>query len=187
MLDSNRSFHVHTHKFVFGTNELAGLKIFLREPPSTGLTAAKIAEGGIGNCIACHAPPDFTDFKFHNTGASQEEYDSLHGEGAFARLVIPTLASRRVNPDAFLPPTVSHPCASGSFLSVPHQSHPERVDLGLWNVFANPDFPRPQASLLLTLDPSSTTIAARLLPPASPVSKLPACATLPSPLTATVP
>ena len=162
--NTDRQFHVHQQEFVFGVNELAGLKIFLREPPATGLTAARAATGGFGNCIACHAPPDFTDFKFHNTGATQEEYDSLHGAGGFARLVIPTLALRRENPDAYLPATPLHPFAAGSFLGVPDAAHPERVDLGLWNVFANPDFPRPQARLLLALDPTLTTVAARLLP-----------------------
>src|SRR5262249_34975252 len=107
--------------------------------------------------------PNFTDFKFHNTGASQEEYDGLHGAGAFARMIIPTLAQRRDNHEAYLPATPQHPYAAAPFLGVPDVAHPERVDLGLWNVFANPDFPLPQPRVLAALG-LPKTIAARLLP-----------------------
>ncbi len=41
-------------------------------------------EENIGNCIACHVQPSFTDGKFHNIGVTQAEYDAVHGEGAFA-------------------------------------------------------------------------------------------------------
>ena len=56
--------------FAFGATELDGLKIFLSEPPPPPVPAS-----GIGNCIACHAAPNFTDFKLHNTGVTQREYD----------------------------------------------------------------------------------------------------------------
>ena len=45
-------------------------------------SAKKLQEGGLGNCIACHAAPDFSDFSFHNSGATQEEYDACTGRGA---------------------------------------------------------------------------------------------------------
>jgi cytochrome c peroxidase len=56
-----------------------GFKTFYRVP-GEGETAK------IGNCVACHHPPHFTDYAFHNTGVAQMEYDALHGESAFAKL-----------------------------------------------------------------------------------------------------
>jgi len=140
-------FQFHDQPFVFGTNELAGLKIFLREPSELPPTAAEISAGGIGNCLACHAPPDFTDFRFHNTGVAQAEYDSIHGQGAFSALEIPALKQRAANFDANLPPTARHPNARGPFLSVPSADDPALTDLGLWNVFANPDQKKSQAKI----------------------------------------
>jgi hypothetical protein len=63
----NGQFQFHPgQNFLFGALELDGLKIFLSEPPPSPVPA-----GGIGNCIACHAAPNFTDFKLHNTGVTQ--------------------------------------------------------------------------------------------------------------------
>ena len=143
----NGHFLNHTQLFKFGPEELKGLRIFLADratPPSSRL-------GGVGNCAACHPPPAFTDFIFHNTGASQEEYDSIHGKGAFNRLFVPGLAERQANYEAYLPPTQTHPRASGRFETPPTRDLPNAADLGLWNVFANPDFPAPQAGLLQIL------------------------------------
>src|SRR6185503_11795639 len=78
-------FKTLRQEFRFGTQELAGARIFFAAPDGKRTS-------GMGNCIACHAAPDFTDFKFHNTGAAQEEYDALHGAGAFAKLDMPALA-----------------------------------------------------------------------------------------------
>ena len=138
---------LHQQPFEFGALELEGLKIFLREPEFLPLSGPALAQGGIGNCIACHPAPKFTDFRFHNTGAAQDEYDSIHGSGAFASVVVPDLAARRANFDMFLPPTPNHPGALGPFLDIPSINQPGRTDLGLWNVFANPDVPRPQKDL----------------------------------------
>jgi hypothetical protein len=44
--------------------------------------------------------PNFTDFGLHNTGATQEEYDAVHGQGAFAALAIPDLLTRNGNVDS---------------------------------------------------------------------------------------
>ena len=138
---------LHQQPFEFGALQLEGLKIFLREPESLPLPSTVLAQGGIGNCMACHPAPKFTDFRFHNTGAAQDEYDSIHGSGAFAAIVIPDLAARRADFDAFLPPTPNHPSALGPFLDLPSIDQPGHTDLGLWNVFANPDVPRPQKAL----------------------------------------
>jgi hypothetical protein len=138
--------------FQFGSNELAGLEIFLTD--SSNLTVAtNLQQQGIttgievGNCIACHTPPAFTDFIFHNTGAAQEEYDAIHGAGAFMALAVPGFSARQTNYNAYLPPTPNHPDALGTFETPPTTNNPGQVDLGLWNVFANPDFPAPQAAL----------------------------------------
>jgi len=127
------TFALHRQEFVFGPLELDGLRIFLRERGNGP---------GVGNCVACHPPPTFTDFGFHNTGAAQEEYDALHGAGRFAALPIPDSAARAADPDAFLPATPAHPQARGRFRAVPTALDPERTDLGLWNVLLNPDLAR---------------------------------------------
>jgi hypothetical protein len=138
--------------FQFGSNELAGLIIFLTDNTSLDIATSQqhlgITAGiEVGNCIACHMPPAFTDFLFHNNGAAQEEYDSIFGAGAFKALAVPGLSARQTNYDAFLPPTASHPFALAAFETPPTTNNPGLADLGLWNVFANPDFPAPQPAL----------------------------------------
>ncbi len=118
---------LHDQPFVFGELELQGFRIFLDERR--------------GNCVACHPPPLFTDFRFHNTGATQEDYDTLHGGGAFAALAIPDAATRNANPDAFLPATQAHPRAGEPFRAIATRDAPGRTDLGMWNLVQNPDFP----------------------------------------------
>jgi cytochrome c peroxidase len=147
----------HDHPFEFGPEELKGLKIFLREPlPGTLAGDPRVLSTRTGNCIACHAAPYFTDFSFHNTGATEEEYDALHGGGAFGRLFVPDLDYRNARYEDFLPATAAHPAAKGPFRQAP-------ADLGVWNVFANPDFPAPQEGLdaLLNADGRSPAEALR--------------------------
>jgi hypothetical protein len=138
-------FQFHSQAFAFGAAELAGLKMFLAEPAAPVASPGEVAAGTIGNCIACHAAPNFTDFKLHNTGTTQREYDSFpsHGPGAFLALPIPTLATRTVND---LPATEQHPTASDRFRSIPSDTTTV-TDLGVWNIFANPDMPAPQAKI----------------------------------------
>jgi cytochrome c peroxidase len=158
-------FEHHDHAFAFGANELAGLRVFLAEPAATTPTADDIATGGIGNCIACHAPPHFTDFGFHNTGVAQEDYDGVHGAGAFAALAIPGLAEREASPAAFLPPSALYPTGAGPFLAPPAASTPGLTDLGVWNVLGNEAVPGPQATLAATLGRATgVTEMAELLP-----------------------
>jgi len=132
---------------VFGAQELEGLKIFLAEPSAIPPTGPELAAGKIGNCLACHAAPSFTDFKLHNTGTTQREYDSIHGAGAFAALVIPDLATRNGDYNGSLPATEIHPNASERFRAISVLANPTLTDLGVWNVFANPDMPNPQAKI----------------------------------------
>ncbi len=149
-------FQTHDQTFAFGPTELAGLKIFFAIPQKPILLgnqgpgpipASHGILGATGNCVTCHTPPAFTDFLFHNNGAAQEEYDAIHGTGSFAALAIPGLSERETNYDAYLEPTTNHPNALGTFITPPTLAQPGQVDLGLWNVFANPDIPGPQASL----------------------------------------
>ncbi len=135
-------FKYHPFPFQFGATELAGLKIFL--------TAAANATDGsqhAGNCAACHQAPNFSDFSFHNTGVSQEEYDLANGTGAFMNLAIPNLSDRSANYDLYLPATAAHPNASETFRRAADASHPGYADLGMWNIYQNPDIPNPQANL----------------------------------------
>jgi hypothetical protein len=81
------------------------------------------------------------------TGASQEEYDAIHGAGSFLALAIPGPASQLADPDAYLPATAAHPTASGRFRDAASAAAPGRTDLGVWNVLLNPDFPAPQSRL----------------------------------------
>jgi cytochrome c peroxidase len=140
-------FQFHTQNFEFGPTELGGLKIFLAEPLAIPASGAELAAGRIGNCLACHAAPNFTDFKLHNTGTAQSEYDTIHGAGQFSALAIPNLATRNGNYNGFLPATEIHPNASESFRAIPVLADPTLTDLGVWNIFANPDMPNPQAKI----------------------------------------
>jgi cytochrome c peroxidase len=129
-------FKYHQQQFVFGPLELEGMKIFFAESGNRA-----------GNCVQCHSAPVFSDFGFHNTGVSQQEYDGVHGKGAFAKLAIPGLDKRNGDYNAFLPATPQHPKASTRFRSIPVKDRAGYTDLGLWNVFANPDMPKPQKRL----------------------------------------
>ena len=142
----NGRFKTLSLRFAFGPQELLGMKIFFTQA-RYATNAARRPAHGIGNCITCHTAPDFTDFSFHNTGVAQEEYDSIHGAGAFVKLEIPELAARKADHDRWLPPTGKHLRAHGPFLDIPAADKPGRTDLGLWNVFANPDQPRAQPAL----------------------------------------
>jgi cytochrome c peroxidase len=138
---ANGSFQYHDQPFRFGPLELQGLKIFLAAA-MPGSTA-----GGAGNCAACHQAPDFSDFVFHNTGVSQEEYDAANGPGAFLRLAIPTNAMRMANFEAYMPASANHPNATEAFRHAALAGSPQYADLGLWNTYLNPDMPNPQTNL----------------------------------------
>lgn len=131
---------LHDHPFRFGPEELAGLKIFLTQGHHRA-SARQLLEGGVGSCVSCHAPPDFSDFSFHNTGATQEEYDAAHGQGTFAALSVPTLAIRNADPNQFLPPSATFPHAHSQFRAEASAGQPGVTDLGLWNLYQNPAFP----------------------------------------------
>ena len=140
-------FQFHAQAFAFGSTELAGLKMFLAEPSTLPASPAERSMGKIGNCIACHAAPNFTDFKLHNTGTTQREYDLIHGTGQFTGLSIPNLETRNGDYDRFLPATETHPSAREPFRTIPTVGTSTLTDLGVWNVFANPDMPKPQAKV----------------------------------------
>jgi cytochrome c peroxidase len=133
-------FELHRQAYAFGPQELAGLKIFLARGRSG-------QEAHVGNCVACHPPPRFTDFRLHNNGVTQVEYDAIFGPGAFAALDVPGLAERNARFDEYLPASAKHPNATGRFRAVAAADRPGETDLGAWNVYANPDMPKPQAAL----------------------------------------
>lgn len=133
-----KKFESHNQKFIFSEKELHGMKLFFRK-------GNKTTSGG--NCASCHTAPHFSDFGFHNTGLVQQNYDALHGAGTFMKLTIPNLVARNKNYNEFLPATAKHPAASSRFRSIAAKNKPGYTDLGLWNVFANPDIPAPQKKL----------------------------------------
>ncbi len=147
-------FQFHDQPFKFGQEELQGLKIFFAEPSTIPSVSESLKRGKTGNCIACHQAPTFTDFRFHNTGTTQAEYDRIHGPGTFAHLRFPDLRERNANYDQYLPATEQHPHAQGPFRAVPVTTNPKLTDLGLWNVLANPDFPasQPRIRRILCVD-----------------------------------
>jgi hypothetical protein len=146
--DVDGPFAFHDQVFRFDAEELAGLRIFLRRPPAEpSPPQPSSAASGVGNCVACHPAPFFTDFSFHNTGVTQAEYDGAHGGGAFAALAIPGRAERGDDPNAFLPRTRQHPQATGRFRTAADAADAALTDLGAWNVLFDPDFPHAQSRL----------------------------------------
>lgn len=142
------NFKYHDQRpFQFGANELHGLMEFLHRPKGAVISGHEVDHGGIGNCAACHAPPDFTDFRMHNVGSTQFEYENVNGSGTFAFLFVPDLATRQLDPDAYLPITPQHPDAQEPFRKPADASAPGHADLGVWNIFSNPDFPDRRAPL----------------------------------------
>jgi len=135
------AFQYHDQPFRFGPLELEGLKVFLAS------AAAGSTAGNAGNCAACHQAPDFSDFVFHNTGVTQAEYDAANGAGAFLQLAIPTNAMRLANFDAYMPASANHPHATEASRHAAVAGFPQYTDLGLWNIYLNPDVPNPQANL----------------------------------------
>jgi cytochrome c peroxidase len=148
------SFQYHPQNFVFGATELRGLIIFLSAAPG-----ASDGSQHAGNCVSCHLPPNFTDFRFHNTGVSQEEYDAANGAGAFEQLAIPGLADRTANPDLYMPASANHPNASERFRHPAVAGNAQFADLGLWNVYLNADMPHPQANLASVICANATNCA----------------------------
>src|SRR5262249_6231443 len=96
----------------FDQQAFSGFRVFL----------ASNGETSRGNCVVCHAPPSFSDYSFHNMGVSQAEYEAVHGQGSFDRLVIPGAAATR---------------PSTEFRETPSLANPRLVDLGYWN-FVDP-------------------------------------------------
>ncbi len=137
---------LRTPKFIggpapFGELELRGMRVFFRG------TMGYVPSASAGNCGECHVPPHFTDFGFHNTGVAQDGYDEVHGAGAFAALGLPSLDERLGKPATWLPPSPKHPRAPGRMSRSPDAGAPGQVDLGLWNIYANPDKPSPQPTI----------------------------------------
>jgi cytochrome c peroxidase len=69
----------HAQLFRFGPEELRGLQVFLSESSASEGSAS----GGVGQCLRCHAPPLFTDLRFHSIGIAQRDQDRKEGLGTF--------------------------------------------------------------------------------------------------------
>lgn len=143
------AFEFHDQNFRFGKKHLEGLKVFFNTENSE--------HASTGNCIACHAAPNFTDFSIHNTGATQIEFDKIHGFGSFADLHIPNAMQRYINADLYFPATNRHPNRKGLFREIPSPHNPHATDLGAWNVLLNFDFPKTQEKLLDIICNTPTT------------------------------
>ena len=123
--DADGTFQLHQQPFVFGPLGAEGLRIFLDRTR--------------GNCVACHLPPSFTDFAFHNTGVAQEDYDAVHGDGQLRGARDPENRGAR--------PIPTHSCRPPPRIlrrgTLPGRAvvrRPERADLGVWN-YLDPDYP----------------------------------------------
>ena len=141
---ANGSYAYHSFPFQFGALELQGLKIFLKAAAAGSGTGEHA-----GNCASCHTAPDFTDFAFHNNGVAQDEYDGVHGAGAFMALHVPGLAERTASYDLYLPQNPNHPNAAEAMRRAASATNANYADLGLWNIYQNTDYPNPQANLKL--------------------------------------
>ena len=98
---------------IYNEQAYQGLKTFMRVMPTWNSSVVG-EEVNIGNCVTCHIPPKFTDNKFHNMGVAQMEYDTVHGDGAFAKLA-PAAPSDKTRSRA-------------------DAGDPEKADFGRWNV-----------------------------------------------------
>ena len=83
--------------------------------------------------------------------------DSAHGDGVFGQLEIPSYAERQANRDLYLPATPQHPSSSGRFRFPASATDPSLADLGLWNVYANADYPDPQPRLQAIMCPQGAS------------------------------
>lgn len=135
----NGQFRYHDQLYKFSETELQGLKIFFNQT-----NTPKISNG---NCAACHPAPHFTDFKFHNIGITQVEYEAIHGINSFNKLSIPNLIARTKNANIYLPATSMHPKRQGVFKRAANLTELNHTDLGAWNILFNDDFPNPQKKL----------------------------------------
>lgn len=134
------AFQFHEEQaFEFGETQLEGMRIFFSSQEKEKLSA--------GNCVACHPAPHFTDFDLHNTGATQVEYDAIHGQGSFNKLEIPSVNKRDKNTELYLPATHKNPNRQGIFRSVPSKNNVMATDLGAWNILFNSDFSIAQQSI----------------------------------------
>jgi len=136
--NDKKYFETHKQAFRFGDKELRGMKLFFSKGSAT--------QSG-GNCASCHQAPHFTDFRFHNTGITQNTYDAVHGQNSFNMLAIPGLKKRNQDPERYLPATSQHPDARAPFRSPVSKDKPGYTDLGLWNIAVNPAVPGPQKKI----------------------------------------
>ena len=140
--DGKFQFH-DEQPFEFGEKQLAGMHVFFSTPQKDKADD----QSSVGNCVACHPAPHFTDFGLHNTGITQVEYEAIHGQNTFNKLKIPDVKQREKQADLFLPATKQHPNRKGIFRSIPSQENTMATDLGAWNILFNSDYSLAQESI----------------------------------------
>jgi cytochrome c peroxidase len=136
-------FQFHDQPYQFGEEQLVGMEIFFTQESYKN----EKDSSPVGNCVACHPAPHFTDFGLHNTGITQVEFDALHGQNSFNKLKIPNISQREKKADLYLPATQQHPERKGVFRGVPSEVNAMKTDLGVWNILFNTDYPLPQKSI----------------------------------------
>jgi len=111
--------------FVFRQRELRGLRCSSRGGRRLGR-----ARPASATASACHAPPRFTDFRFHAVGREPARVDRVTATARFLELPRPGLTARAEDRNAFLPATPVHPAALGPFASIPAADRPGTRTLG---------------------------------------------------------
>ena len=87
-------------------------------------------------------------FDFTILGFRKEEYDNAAmGAVRLRGWLFRVWPNELANPDLYLPASGNHPNASERFRRPASAGNPLYTDLGLWNVYLNPDMPKPQANL----------------------------------------
>jgi len=91
---------------------------------------------------------------FSATGAAKFLFCTPDGAGGYSCALAdscttqPCIGQYATLPGSItLPATSHHPAAFEPFRAVPVRGARLRADLGVWNIFANPDFPKPQTTL----------------------------------------
>ena len=136
------SFQYHAQPFQFGATELAGLRIFLRvakAPP----TVPSMPE------TASLATRRQTFRIFPSTTQGYRKRNTTPPMGPALLSALPSLQRRsEIRTTIFIcRVTVNHPTASERFRHAAVAGSPQFADLGLWNVYLNPDMPKPQANI----------------------------------------
>ncbi len=137
------SFKYHTQTFTFGATELAGLKIFLNAAANAARMAHSMRETArLVTWRRIFRTSNFTIQAYRKKNMTRRTVAGRSLNWLFRGLPI-----GHSNFDAYLPVSANHPNASERFRHPAVAGSPMYADLGLWNVYLNPDIPNPQTNL----------------------------------------